>query len=325
VTLAAVNAPTDDGPLSAVVINPSKVIDLEDRRRRICDALAEAGWPEPMWLETTPEDPGCGQARQAVEGGAQVVFACGGDGTVMACLSELVDTDVALAVLPAGTGNLLAANLDLPDDPAAGVALAVAGGRQRIDVGVVGERTFVVMAGMGFDAHMVGDAPEPLKASIGWPAYAVSAMRHLWDRPMRVRVRLDSEKRLNRRVRSVLVANVGRLQAGVRLLPDAEPDDGLFDVALLMPRHLGHWLSLAWAVLLRHERIPAMKTYRARHVEIVSDRPQPRQLDGDVIEPDRRLTVDIRPRALLLCVAQPAESPDLTVEDADRAAQSAAA
>jgi diacylglycerol kinase family enzyme len=278
-----------------------------------------------MWLETTPEDPGCGQARQAVEGGAQVVFACGGDGTVMACLSELVGTDVALAVLPAGTGNLLAANLGLPDDPAAGVALAVGGGRRRIDVGVVGERMFAVMAGMGFDAHMVADAPEPLKASIGWPAYVVSAVRHLWDRPMRVRVRLDSDMRLNRRARSVLVANVGRLQAGVRLLADAEPDDGQFDVALLMPRNIGHWLSLAWAVLRRHERIPTMQTYRARHVEIVSDRPHPRQLDGDVIEPDHRLTVDIRPRALLLCVPQLAESPDVTAEAADSATRSAAA
>jgi predicted polyphosphate/ATP-dependent NAD kinase len=90
---------------SAVVVNPSKVIDLEERRREICAALAEAGWPEPLWLETTPEDPGCGQTRQAVAAGSKVVFAFGGDGTVMACVSELVDTDVALAVLPAGAGS----------------------------------------------------------------------------------------------------------------------------------------------------------------------------------------------------------------------------
>jgi hypothetical protein len=85
------------GPRSAVVVNPAKVVDLDGRRREICAALAEAGWPEPLWLETTPEDPGCGQARQAVDAGVEVVFACGGDGTVMACASELAASTSALS------------------------------------------------------------------------------------------------------------------------------------------------------------------------------------------------------------------------------------
>ena len=105
--------------------------------------------------ETTRSTPGSGQAAEAVRGGAELVFLCGGDGTVMACVTALAGTDVALAVLPAGTGNLLATNLGLTGDVATGVEVVLQGGRRRIDVGSVSEQSFAVMAGMGFDAHML--------------------------------------------------------------------------------------------------------------------------------------------------------------------------
>src|SRR5690348_12105954 len=108
--------PAQPGVLrTAVVVNPTKVTDLDELRSTITRALGAAGWPDPIWLETAADDPGAGQCVQAVRDGAQLVFACGGDGTVMACVTALAGTDVALAVLPAGTGNLLAANLGLTD------------------------------------------------------------------------------------------------------------------------------------------------------------------------------------------------------------------
>src|SRR5687767_9661226 len=129
---------TVSGPLrSAVVVNPVKVPDLDELRRAITDALTAEGWPEPMWLETTVDDPGAGQTTRAVRDGAELVFACGGDGTVMACVTALAGSDVALAVLPAGTGNLLAANLGLAGDLATGLEVVLQGGRRRIDVGAV--------------------------------------------------------------------------------------------------------------------------------------------------------------------------------------------
>jgi len=298
-----------DLPRSAVVVNPSKVVDLEGRRREVCDALADAGWPEPLWLETTPEDPGCGQTRQAIEYGASVVFAFGGDGTVMACATELAGTEVALAVLPSGTGNLLAANLGLSSDVTEGVTVATRGDRRRIDVGAVGSRCFTVMAGMGFDAQMLDATPEKLKKHLGWPAYAFAAVKHLGNRPMRVRIRLDGGQPMRRRARTVLVANVGRLQGGIPLLPDAEPDAGYLDVAVLSPHNLRHWLVLAWGVLRRKPVVSRMETFRAQRVEIISNRVQPRELDGDVIEPGNSLTVTIRPGALRLCVPKGGTEP----------------
>ena len=302
-----------DEPLrSAVVVNPVRVEGLAHLRGTVEAALSAAGWPAPAWFETTVEDPGTGQARLAIAQGADVVFACGGDGTVRSVIAGVAGTDAALAVLPAGTGNILATNLGLPGDPTEGVRLAVERGRRRVDIGDVEGQVFAVMAGMGFDAVLMDDASTTLKARIGSLAYVLSALKHLLDRPMRVAVHVDDDPPRRLRARTVLVGNVGRLQGGIRLLPAAEPDDGQLDVAILAPRHLGHWARLAWGVLRRHGRVSRMEVIRGSRITIISDRPQPRELDGDVIEPGRTLAVTIRPGALWVCVAQPDRSPDLT-------------
>lgn len=303
--------PRVDALRTAVVVNPVKVPDLDELRRAITVALAEAGWPEPLWLETTVDDPGSGQAAEAVRRGVDLVFACGGDGTVMACVTALAGTDVALAVLPAGTGNLLAANLGLSGDLATGIAVVLEGGRRRIDVGRVGEQSFAVMAGMGFDAHMLDATNDVAKKHFGWLAYVGGAAQHLRGRPMRVSVTLDDRPAFTCRPRTVIVGNVGRLSGGMRLLSEAQPDDGLLDVAILSPRTLRHWLALGWGVLRRKDTVANMRTYTAARVEIRSKRVQPRQLDGDLIDAGKELLVTVRPKALLLCVPQPATDPDL--------------
>jgi diacylglycerol kinase family enzyme len=310
-------------PQSAVVVNPVKVDDLDGLRQIVEGALAGAGWPAPQWFETTPEDPGRGQVRAAVANGADMVFVCGGDGTVMSAVSALAGTDIAMAILPAGTGNLLAANLGLSTDLAAGLEVALEGGLRRLDVGATDGHHFIVMAGMGFDARMLAATSDTAKARIGWPAYVLGALGHLRDRPMRVTIRVDDGEPMRRRARSVLIANVGRLQGGVRLLTEAAPDDGYLDVAVLTPRTLRQWASLAWGVLRRRADVPSMEVFRGSRVEVRSDRPQPRQLDGDLIEPGRRLYAEVVPRALWLYVPQPAGHPDLA-KDADAAARRSA-
>jgi diacylglycerol kinase family enzyme len=296
------------------VVNPVKVPDMDLLRRTVGDALAGAGWPEPAWFETTPEDAGRGQAKKAVEEGAELVFACGGDGTVMAVVDALAGSDVAMAVIPQGTGNLLAANLGLATDAATGVQVVLEGGRKRIDVGMADGQAFAVMAGMGFDAEMLEGTSEVAKKRIGWLAYVGGAVKHLRNRPMRVRVIVDGGPPMPRRPRTVIVGNVGRLQGGVRLLGDATPDDGKLDVAILSPNNLRHWAELAWAVVRRHDRVPRMETYRAERVEIQSLRAEPRQLDGDLIDPGKSMKIHVRHRALLLCVPQPDSDPDLAYD-----------
>lgn len=296
---------------SAVVFNPVRVEDIDARRVAVEAVLAEAGWPPPVWIETTVEDQGAGQARRAAEDGAQVVFACGGDGTVRSCIEGLAGTGTALALLPAGTGNLLATNLGVPEDPTAGARLATEGGRRRIDIGEVDGRAFAVMAGIGFDAALLDSASTTLKARIGAPAYVLAALKHLGDRRMTVTITLDDGVPMERRARTVVVGNVGRLQGGVELLAGAEPDSGQLEVAVLAPRTIADWLALVWDVLRRRRRVAHMDVMRATRITVTSDREQPRQLDGDTIDPGRTLRVTVRPGALELCVPQPEESPDL--------------
>jgi diacylglycerol kinase family enzyme len=97
------------------------------------------------------------------------------------------------------------------------------------------------MAGMGFDAAMMEEAPEGLKKRLGWVAYLVSGAKHLTDRRMRVTLLIDDGAPQHVLARTVLVGNVGTLQGGVPLLPDAEPDDGVLDVAVVSPRGVGQF------------------------------------------------------------------------------------
>jgi YegS/Rv2252/BmrU family lipid kinase len=294
---------------AAVIANPVKA-DVPALREQVNKTLAAAGWSAPLWLETTPEDPGRAMADAAVAARVQLVVICGGDGTVMACLGALARTDVPVAIIPLGTGNLLARNLGVPTRLAEALAVAVNGVDRRIDLGRVADQPFAVMAGMGFDAAMMADATEDMKRFAGWPAYVASGLRHLRDPRMRVRLRIDGGRPMRRRARTVLVGNVGRLQGGLELLPDAAADDGLLDVAIVAPRTLRDWIRVTWRVF-RHHRTqdPHLERFRGRSVLVEADRIMPRQMDGEIIDDGRDLDARIVPGALVVRVPQPVETP----------------
>jgi YegS/Rv2252/BmrU family lipid kinase len=288
---------------AAVVVNPTKIEDATLFRQHVTAVMRRLRWDEPLWLETTAEDPGRGMVEQAVKDDVDVVFACGGDGTVRNCITGIVDTGVPLAILPTGTGNLLVRNLGLPTVAADAIAVGLGGRNRRLDVGRIGDERFAVMAGLGFDAAIMADAPERLKAQVGWPAYVVSGARHLTDRPITVGLRIDDGERLTRRVRTVVIGNVGRLQGGIPLLPDAQPDDGVLDVVVISPRHAGDWVRVGARVISRHDRVDRrVERFRAERVEIRCIEPQPVQLDGDVVEERTRLVAEVDPGALVLRV-----------------------
>jgi YegS/Rv2252/BmrU family lipid kinase len=291
-----------DTPMSraAVIVNPTKLDDEEAFRKSVRRVMDDHGWDEPLWQETTKEDPGRGQAKAAVSAGADLVLACGGDGTVTACAEGMVSTGVPLAIIPMGTGNLLARNLGLPMGLDEALEVALGGVEQPVDAGRVNGSLFVVMAGLGLDARMLDGASEPLKERLGWLAYAISAVRHLGDRPMRVTIGADGGRGRRMRASAVIVGNVGWLQGGVPLLPDALTDDGLLDAVVLPAGGLTQWLAVAAGILLRR---PAQGgTYRIQfsELEVTLTQEQPWELDGEVMGSTRRLTVVAQPGALLL-------------------------
>jgi YegS/Rv2252/BmrU family lipid kinase len=287
----------------AVVFNPATGAgDTSGRKRDTRQALEGAG-VDVLWLETTPEDPGQGLTAKAVAEGVDLVMAQGGDGTVMACVTGLAGTDVPLAVLPGGTGNLLATNFDIPADLEGSVEVALHGDRVRLDVAAMDDDRFVVMGGIGFDAAMLRDADPKLKEHVGAVAYVVSGFRHLRRRATRFRLRLD-DRRIDRTGQGVLIGNLGRLQGGLPVMPDARPDDGLLDVAVLQTRTVLDWLALAARVLLRRRhKDPQLELFQARRVEVHCDRPQPVERDGDPLDTPRdHVVVEVVPAALTLCV-----------------------
>jgi YegS/Rv2252/BmrU family lipid kinase len=288
----------------AVVFNPvTGGGDTAGRKRDTQHALQGAGL-DVLWLETTREDPGQGLTRRALEGGAELVMAQGGDGTVMACVTGLTGTEVPLAVLPGGTGNLLATNFDIPSDLEGAIGIALDGDRVRLDVAAMDDDRFVVMGGLGFDAAMLRDANPKLKERLGAVAYVLSGFRHLRRRASRFELRLDDQPPITRVGQGVLIGNLGRLQGGLPVMPDARPDDGLLDVAVLQTRTVLDWLALAVRLLLRRRRRkdPSLELFQARRVEVRCDQPQPVERDGDPADPRDHLVVEVVPAALTLCV-----------------------
>jgi diacylglycerol kinase (ATP) len=302
----------DDGtttsPRAAVIVNPIKVGDGVAFRRKVTRALAVRGYEDPLWLETREDDAGNAMAKRAIENESDLVLVAGGDGTVRVVCAALAGTGIPVGVIPAGTGNLLARNLRIPLDLEDALEQVLDGRDRRIDlVKVYGDGLdtdrFAVMAGLGLDAAIMSDAPPHLKAQIGWTAYLVSAAKNINHPSVRVRITLDDQPPLERRARTVVIGNVGMLQANIPLLPDARPDDGLIDVVVIAPRRVTQWPLLMLRVMTRTRRTDLyLERFTGQKVEILATVDVQRQLDGDGIGPGRSLTAEVEPGSLVVRV-----------------------
>lgn len=323
-------------PFAAIVYNPVKV-DLPALRGAVENAEHEAGWSSSLWLATSVDDPGTGQAREAASRGAAVVVAAGGDGTVRAAAEGLLDTGVPLALLPSGTGNLLARNLELTlNHLDESLHTAFTGVNRPVDLGLAEvvrpdgsteSRSFLVMAGIGLDAKMVANSDEELKRRVGWVAYIDAIRKALRDtNRMRVRFRLDDERWRAMTAHTVLVGNCGSLPGNILLLPEAAVDDGLFDIVSLRPEGfvgwVQVWVKIVWenGVLRRStvgrklmglsREIRTLRYLKGARFEVELDHPEEFELDGDDFGLVVRFTTTVQPGAVQ--VRMPAD------RDADR-------
>jgi diacylglycerol kinase (ATP) len=272
------------------------------------DALERAGISDPFWYEVRKSRDAPIGVRKAMRRGVDVLFVWGGDGMVQRCI-DAADRELALAILPAGTGNLLARNLGIPFDLEAAVDVGLHGARRSLDVGRINGERFAVMAGAGFDALMIRDADRALKDRLGRAAYVWTGAKHLRERPFTAKVRVDGSTWFSGKAGCVLVGNVGRVVGGIDVFERASPDDGLLDVGVVTANGVTQWArALARAAAGSAERSRFVRTTQARKVRVKLDREVPYELDGGAKRATDRLKIRIEPGAVTVCV--PADEPE---------------
>jgi diacylglycerol kinase (ATP) len=269
--------------------------------------LAHEGVTDPLWYEVkkSRKAPKC--AQKAMAEGADVLFVWGGDGTVQRCIDAVAGTGAVVAILPAGTANLLASNLLIPNDLAEAVRVGLHGDRRPLDTGSVNGEHFAVMAGAGFDARMIADADRGMKDRLGRAAYLYTGARNLGARRVEARVEADGEPFFAGRVSCVLAGNVGRILGGIEAFAGAKPDDGYLELGVITAQNAFEWLRTFGQVALgRAEQSRFVEVTRGKEFLIRFDRKIPYQLDGGARPPVKKMRIKVHPRSVKVCVPPPA-------------------
>lgn len=311
---------------AAVIFNPVKV-DSDALRESVNREAQAAGWNDSVWFETSIDDVGQNVTGQALARGVDLIIVAGGDGTVRAVVEAVRGHDVPVALLPSGTGNLLARNLNLTlNDMPGSVHSAFTGTDRAIDLGMIrieradksrDEHAFVVMAGFGLDAKMIKNTDEDLKKKAGWLAYVKAIVASLRDPDeLHLRFRLNDEPAKRAIVHTLILGNCGSLPANILLMPEAALDDGLFDIMMTRPGGaLGWvrvWIKVAWtngvvrrtkagkALAGEHQNDGDLHYETGKKFTARFSRPEEIELDGDAFGKAVAFTAWIEPRELHL-------------------------
>jgi diacylglycerol kinase (ATP) len=270
--------------------------------RRVLEA---EGVTDPFWCEVPKSRKAPAQVRRALDDGAELVFAWGGDGMVQRCVDVLAGTKVDLAIIPAGTANLFATNLGIPKDIEQAVAIGLRGARRSLDVGRFNGERFAVMAGAGFDAAMIRDAGDGgLKERFGRAAYVWTGSENLRSKPFRAKITVDGVGWYKGKASCILVGNVGKLFGGVEVFDDARPDDGQLDFGVVTADGILDWgRMVAHAAVGTASRSPLAQTTRARSVKVKLNRKVLYELDGGDRTKVKAFKVKVEPGAITVCVA----------------------
>lgn len=311
---------------AAVIYNPVKA--SLDRVRGVVEELeSRHAWGRSRWFPTAREDSGRSAAERALEESPSVIIVAGGDGTARAVAGVVLDSGTPIALLPFGTGNLLARNLGLPlGDVTAAVEAAFSGGTRPVDVGVVefedeeGTRSteiFLVMAGIGLDAEMARTTRPQAKRFLGWLAYVPPIARSvLANRSLDLTYRVDDGPTRTARAHTVIIGNCGTLTGGMLLLPEATFDDGLLDVVMLRPARRIGWARIGTRLTVQgvaHRSrfgrgmlrlapgLRALTYAQGRRFEVRFATPCSVQLDGDSSGLARTARIGLHRRTLRVC------------------------
>jgi diacylglycerol kinase (ATP) len=286
----------------AVVAHSGK--SLGDGLLELRRELERNGIEAPLWFEVPTSRKASTRVERALAEGSELVFVWGGDGMVQRSAGVLAGSDAELAVVPAGTANLLATNLGIPKDIARAVEIGLRGVRRPIDVGRIKGERFVVMAGAGFDAAMIRDA-DGLKDRLGRVAYVWAGSEHLRAKPFRARIKVDGSTWYDDDASCILLGNVGKLFGGIDAFEGARPDDGMLELGVVSANGLRDWLrTIARTAVGTAAKSPFVRVTRIHHIEVELDRKVLYELDGGDRTRVKSFKVAVEPAALTVCVPQ---------------------
>jgi YegS/Rv2252/BmrU family lipid kinase len=243
------------------------------------------------WDVSITKDRGDGTrlTEKAIQDGADIVVAYGGDGTVMEVASGLQNTDSPMAILPGGTGNILSAELGIPQNLEQACELITKPEQFRIhkiDVGCSDDPdlpAFTLRAGVGLEANMLEGTDRELKENYGIFAYIMGAIQALGGAKEALYHLVLDDKELECEGLTCLIANAGYFGVpGITLDPKVKIDDGLLDVFVIRQMDLLGLFSLAASVARGSEKKAPTHHWQAKSIRIESDPPQPTQADGEM-------------------------------------------
>ena len=288
----------------AVVAHAGKTIGggLQELR----ETLSQAGVGDPIWHEVPKSRFAPKRVRRALKDGAELVFVWGGDGMVQRCADELAGKDVPLAIIPAGTANLFASSLDLPEEVGDAVRVGLCGSDRQLDLGKVNGERFAAMAGAGLDARMIRDAEGGLKERFGRLSYIWTASKNLRSDPFKARIEVNGELWYKGKASCVLLGNIGSLFSGVEVFDDAHPDDGVLEIGVSDAEGLGQWArTLARTAVGTTAKSPFVQATKAKKIDVELNRKVRYELDGGTRPTAKHLKGKVECKAIAVRVPTP--------------------
>ncbi|WP_287848221.1 MULTISPECIES: diacylglycerol kinase family protein [Mobiluncus] len=296
-----------------VIFNPAKVREVDPFKESLGKVAQENGF-ELEYIETAEEDPGFEMAAQAREAKPDLVIVAGGDGTVRVVTTELRETGIPVAILPAGTTNLLARNLGISMNMDEAIQTAFAGRTLKFDLVKVtlgqgkDPKYFTGMAGVGIDAEVMHGVEDKLKKLVGPGAYVMSFLQQVGSSPCRVKVTIDDTRVLKRKTTLLMVGNTAELTGGVKLFPEADPTDGSLELLLGAPTGFASWLKVIGGVLTGKRKNQEMEYFTGKKFTVEIAQPTVWEMDGDAEDPAQSWTFEVLPGALSVCAGELSES-----------------
>jgi YegS/Rv2252/BmrU family lipid kinase len=272
--------------------------------------------------ETRSKEDGREKARQAITDGVEMLVVVGGDGTINSIGAELVGSDVALAVVPIGSGNGFARHFGIPLQTRRAARALKDGYRKRIDIGIAAGHPFLITCGMAWESELVRGFQQSLIR--GKSSYVFAGVtRYFMYTPQKIKLTLDGDEVVELEPRILTATNLNQYGAGLKIVPDAEPDDGILNLLAIPEADLIKQVITQVPHLLEGNlwEVGGARRWTFRRLSVERERADSIQIDGELVSAERDFIIEVVPSALTIVVPSSVEhaQEDYLAADPDEA------